>query len=136
VLVAFGNATDTNILGRGGTNNINTIYSNDPNAQNATFLCAIANIKSPDIIKYVVVKSQQVVTIKLNFGQNLRFSVYLPNGKLLSFTNSFEVAYQQFYVVSNNCDTNTSLTKDSNSRVFAFDEEVSISATFFITPAM
>ena len=134
VLVSFGNATDINNEGKGGTNNINTLWSNDPNAQNATFLCAIANIKSPDIIKYVVVKSQQVVTIKLNLAQNLRFSVFLPSGKLLSFTNSFEIAYQRFYVVSNNCDTNNSLTLSSTTKVYPFDEEVAISATFFIIP--
>jgi hypothetical protein len=132
VFVTFGNCTNSGDDLRSGTNNLNSLWSNDPIAQTATFVCAIANIKTPNIIKYVVVKSSQVVTIKLNIAQNFRFSVFLPNGDLVRFANNYKINYNKYYVSSNICNNNQSLTFDT--KVFPFENEITISATFFLTP--
>ena len=138
VFVTFGTATDMNIEERGGTNNLGTIWSNNPNALNATFVCAIANIKTPDIVKFVVVRSGQVVNIKLNLAQNLRFSVYLPDGTLVNFTKSYELnaKLNKFVSGSTDCADSGSLTKGvGTTAVFSFEEELNISATFFLSLA-
>jgi hypothetical protein len=142
VLVTFGNLTSTNIDGRSGTNNIGTIWSNNPYANSATFMCAIANIRSPDIIKYVVIRSAQVATIKLNLGENLRFSVYLPNGTLIRYSKRFEINAQNTFhsfTPSLSCvDQGLSLTQTGDSenevhtQVFSYIDELSITATFVL----
>ncbi len=136
ILVTFGNLTSTNAEGRSGTNNIGTIWSNNPNANSATFMCAIANIRSPDIIKFVVIRSAQVVTLKLNLGENLRFSVFLPNGTLIRYSQRFEINPQgQSFTPSLSCNDDMSLTQTGNTentKVFSYIDELSISATFIL----
>lgn len=144
VFVTFGNLTnnDTNI--RGGTYTIGNLISNNPNALTATFLCAIANIRSPDIIKYVVVRSNQVVTVKLNLAENLRFSVFLPDGNLIRYSDRYELnnlnlPNNQIISSSLNCVNDNSLTNpafnntNTFTKVFPFDEYINISASFDIT---
>jgi hypothetical protein len=138
VLVSFGNITSTNVDGRSGTNNIGTIWSNNPNANSATFMCAIANIRSPDIIKYVVVRSAQVVSMKLNLSENLRFSVYLPNGTLIKYSKKFEMnVEEQSFNSTKVCTDDESLTQadsefDGYTKVFPYNDDLSITATFVL----
>ena len=136
VLVTFGNMTSTNTEGRAGTTSLGTLWSNNPAATQATFMCAIANIRSPDIIKYVVVRSAQVVTIKLNLSQNIRISVYLPDGTLLRYSKSFQIDLRtnRFIPADVACSQEESLncipSINNNTPVFPFNDEYSISATF------
>jgi hypothetical protein len=139
ILVTFGNLTSTNIDGRSSTNNIGSIWSNNPNANSATFMCAIANIRSPDIIKYVVIRSAQVVSMKLNLAENLRFSVYLPNGTLIRYSRRFEInPQQQTFTPSLSCTDDMSLTTSdpentsAHTQVYSYIDELSITATFIL----
>jgi len=138
VLVSFGNITSTNVDGRSGTNNIGTIWSNNPFANSATFMCAIANIRSPDIIKFVVVRSAQVVSMKLNLSENLRFSVYLPNGTLIKYSKKFEInVEEQSFNSTKVCTDDESLTQadsefDGYTKVFPYNDDLSITATFVL----
>jgi hypothetical protein len=138
VLVSFGNITSTNLDGRSGTNNIGTIWSNNPFANSATFMCAIANIRSPDIIKFVVVRSAQVVSMKLNLSENLRFSVYLPNGTLIKYSKKFEInVEEQSFNSTKVCSDDESLTQadskfDGYTKVFPYNDDLSITATFVL----
>jgi hypothetical protein len=139
ILVTFGNLTSTNIDGRSSTNNSGSIWSNNPKANSATFMCAIANIRSPDIIKYVVIRSAQVVSMKLNLGENLRFSVYLPNGTLIRYSRRFEInPQQQSFTPSLSCTDDMSLTTSdpentsAHTQVYSYIDELSITATFIL----
>jgi len=138
VLVSFGNITSTNVDGRSGTNNIGTIWSNNPFANSSTFMCAIANIRSPDIIKFVVVRSAQVVSMKLNLAENLRFSVYLPNGTLIKYSKKFEInVEEQSFNSTKVCTDDESLTQadsqfDGYTKVFPYNDDLSITATFVL----
>ena len=67
---------------------IGTLYSNNPNALHATFMCPISNIRNPDTIKYVVVKSPQKFLLKLKPNDDLFVRVTLPNGVLLRFSQT------------------------------------------------
>jgi hypothetical protein len=103
-------------------------------------MCAIANIRSPDIIKYVVIRSAQVVSMKLNLGENLRFSVYLPNGTLIRYSRQFEInPQQQSFTPSLSCtDPSASLTvsdpenTSAHTQVYSYIDELSITATFIL----
>lgn len=137
ILVTFGNLTNTNLDGRSGTNNIGSIWSNNPYANSATFLCAIANIKAPDIIRYVVVRSSQIVTMKLNLAENLRISVYLPDGSLIRYSKRYEIDYQKNSVSSMGCYFDESLTQNTNNndsftKIFSYNDNLSISVTFYL----
>jgi hypothetical protein len=142
VFVTFGNLTNNDTDVRGGTITLGNLTSNNPNALTATFLCAIANIRSPDILKYVVVRSSQVVPVKLNLAESLRFSVFLPDGSLIRYSNRYEINILTNTIVSSslNCSNDYSLThapdnslENSTTRVYSYDEMVNISATFLLT---
>lgn len=130
VYVTFGNVTNTDPTSISNSFSIGSIISNNPYAVNATFLCPIANIRSPDVIKYVVVRSSQTVTAKLNLAENLRFSVYLPDGSLLKFSESFLVNYftKQINASFTNCDNQNNLTRPT--LIFPYNDYLSIAATF------
>jgi len=66
------------------SHNKNTIYTNNPSAVNATFICNISDVNSPLITKYIKIFSDgtnNVVKFKPN--DNLRFRVFLPSGETL-----------------------------------------------------
>ena len=91
ILVSFGNVRGPN------NENIGLMYTNNPAAFQSTFVCPIANIRNPAIIKYVVVGSSQVITMKFTPRDALRFRVSLPNGKLLRFSRQAQVARQKTF---------------------------------------
>lgn len=135
VLVTFGNMTSTNTEGRAGTTSLGTLWSNNPAATQATFMCAIANIRSPEVVKYVVVRSAQIVAIKLNLSQNIRISVYLPDGTLLQYSKSFRIDFRTNRLVPSDkpCHQDDPLNcnlSGENTPVFPFNDEYSITATF------
>jgi hypothetical protein len=136
ILVAFGNITNTNLDSRSGTNNIGSIWSNNPYANAATFLCAIANIKAPDTIQYVVVRSGQIVNMKLNLAENLRISVYLPDGTLIRYTKQYEYDVSNNSVSVDTCYFDESITQSDDpstyTKVFGNNDNLSISVTFFL----
>jgi len=77
VYVEFANATAPNGASR------ELIYSNNPNSQKALFIAATPNQVAPLLSTFVTLSGSgmsQVVKFKPN--DNLRFSVYLPNGTL------------------------------------------------------
>jgi len=141
VLVTFGNMTSTNTEGRAGTTSLGTLWSNNPAAVQATFMCAIANIRSPDVVKYVIVRSAQIVTVKLNLSQNIRISVYLPDGTLLRYSKSFRIDLRtnRFIPAEEPCHLDESLNCNlpgENTPVYPFNDEYSITATFALRPTM
>lgn len=115
-----------------------TMISNNPNSFSANFVCPIANIRNPDIIKFVVVSSNQKTVFKFTPRNSIRFRVTLPNGELLKYSN-------QTYPYSYSCQENTLTsgcqsinlplninTLDNNAvRVFPLMTSNLISATFF-----
>lgn len=61
--------------------NKSIIYSNNPNAVSATFICSISDVNSPIITKFINIssdKSSQIVKFKPN--DNLKFRVSMPDG--------------------------------------------------------
>jgi hypothetical protein len=89
-----------------GGENIGTLISNIPsNASPANFVCPIANIRNPDIIKFVVVSSNQVVNFRFTPNNTIFFRVSLPNGDLLKYN-----AYDNSNIVLSSCN---SYPKDS-----------------------
>jgi hypothetical protein len=77
VYVEFTNATSPNGASR------DLIYSNNPNSKNALFIAATPNQVQPLLSTFVTLSSggmSQIVKFKPN--DNLRFSVYLPDGTL------------------------------------------------------
>lgn len=132
VFVTFGNSTNIDPLALSSTLSIGGLYSNNPNALYATFLCPIANIRSPDIVKYVVVRSGQIVTAKLNLSENLRFCVYLPDGSLLQFSERYLINFFSETIQSstNECNNQDNLTTPTF--IFPYNDYISISATFTI----
>jgi hypothetical protein len=97
VLVTFTNFTS------GSGENTGLIISNNQNAAPATFVCPIANINNPDIVKYVVVNSYQRMTFKFSPTDSIRFKITLPNGKLLQFKN-IECTRSNYYVINSSND--------------------------------
>ena len=66
-----------------GANQHNIIYSNNPNANKMLFRCAVGNVPSPVISRFVAINSDgmsQIIKFKPN--DNLRFSVHMPSGDL------------------------------------------------------
>jgi hypothetical protein len=61
----------------------NIIYSNNPNAVNALFICPINDTTNPLISSFVKIDSAGMTqTVKFKPNDSLRFKVYLPNGEL------------------------------------------------------
>jgi len=138
VLIQFGNMTSNIDRLNRRIQNINStsIYSNVPSAQNATFVCPIANIRNPDIYQYVVVSSDQVVTLKLNLQDDLQLSVFLPNGDLLVFSPVFLIQDQKNILSAPICPTNYAYNPTQNNLIYAIEEDLFISATFVLQPAV
>jgi len=60
-----------------------TIYSNNPNSNRAIFLVPIKDIKYKKVSPFIKLRGGSMVqTVKFKPNDSLRFSVYLPNGKL------------------------------------------------------
>ena len=59
-----------------------TIYSNNPKSNRAIFLVPIRDIKFKTETPFIKLISSMSQTIKFKPNDSLRFSVYLPNGKL------------------------------------------------------
>lgn len=60
-----------------------TIYSNNPNSNKAIFLVPIRDIKYKTQTPFIKLRGGSMVqTVKFKPNDSLRFSVYLPNGKL------------------------------------------------------
>jgi hypothetical protein len=66
-----------------------TLVSNNPASFSANFVCPIANIRNPNIVKFVVVGSNQKTVFKFTPRNSLRFRVTLPNGELLKYSTTF-----------------------------------------------
>jgi len=61
--------------------NKSIIYSNNPNAVSATFICSISDVNNPIITKFINInsdRSSQIVKFKPN--DNLKFRVSMPDG--------------------------------------------------------
>jgi hypothetical protein len=86
VLVTIANSTNPSGENRG------LLITNNPNAVLSNFICPIANIRNPDIVKFVVVNSSQKMIFKFNPTDNLRFEVNLPNGQLLKYNTTQSVS--------------------------------------------
>jgi hypothetical protein len=63
------------------TSNKTAIYSNNPNATNALFLCPISDVNSPLTTSFINIASPCSQTITFKPTDNLRFRVYLPDGE-------------------------------------------------------
>lgn len=127
LLVTITNATNMDNGVTSGGLNYGSIFSNNPNLIRSTFVCPIANIKNPDIIKFVVVNSNQKMILKINPSDSIRFTVQLPNGKILTFVREDGCAFapKPLNVVS-------SL---NSKRVYPLDfKRQQVSVTFTITP--
>lgn len=133
LLVTITNATNMDIANgnvnstiTSGGMNYGSIYSNNPNLIRSTFICPIANIKNPDIIKFVVVNSNQRMVLKINPSDSLRFTVQLPNGRVLTFIR--EQACELKPVTLNKIYHNSK-------RVYALDfKRQQVAITFTLTP--
>lgn len=74
--------------------NKNIIYSNNPESEKALFLVPITDIKDKNISRFIKINSSMIETIKFKLNDYLKFSVFLPNGKL------FETIMTDFYAPS------------------------------------
>jgi hypothetical protein len=97
VLVTFTNFTS------GSGENTGLIISNNQNAAPATFVCPIANIQNPDLVRYVVVNSYQRMVFKFSPTDSIRFKITLPNGELLRF-KSTECTRSNYYAINSSND--------------------------------
>lgn len=134
--------------------NIGTLISNNPTVS-ANFVCPIANIRNPDIVKFVVVSSNQVVNFKFTPNNTIFFRVSLPNGDLLKyntydnsnitfnacnkspnntdFTGCIEPQGIPTFCQQNNFNLNDSVHPNSKI-VYAYNFENLVSATFQFDP--
>ncbi|MBM3967772.1 MAG: hypothetical protein FJ308_22350, partial [Planctomycetes bacterium] len=117
----------------------NTLLSNNPNSLQASFVCPIANILNPDIVRYVVVRSPQSTVFKFTPRNSLRFRVTLPNGQVLRYTNR-TVLYNQGTFCNDNpeissCininDPLTTPPSPNEPSIYPYNSLNTISATFF-----
>ena len=69
----------------GASNEI--IYSNNPNSSKALFIAPITQIQEPLQNTFLNLSSQMTQLIKFKPNDNLRFSVYLPDGSLFETLN-------------------------------------------------
>jgi hypothetical protein len=60
----------------------NIIYSNNPESGRALFIMAITDVITPSIGRFVKLLGKMRQTVKFKPNDALRFSVYLPDGKL------------------------------------------------------
>jgi hypothetical protein len=116
-----------------------TLVSNNPNSANANFICPIANIRNPDIVKFVVVGSYQKVVFKFTPKNSLRFRVSLPNGQLLKYSNTFVPYNLSCEKGSGPCSSinqplNTDALNNNTLKVFPLLTSNYLSATFLFTP--
>jgi len=118
--------------GRGLMNYTASVYTNNPNAVFATFLCPIANILNPDTNQYIVIQSDQVVTMKINFQEHLQFQLFLPNGELVIFSPVFSVDSADPDSISTSplCLHFSAYNPGQPVMVYNEQEEMYISATF------
>jgi hypothetical protein len=58
------------------------IYSNNPNSNRALFIAPVGLLTNPNAGTFLTLYSSMVQTIKFKPNDNLRFSVYLPDGSL------------------------------------------------------
>lgn len=119
--------------------NYGTIISNNPNSASTTFVCPIANIRNPNIIKFVVVWSAQRAVFKFTPRNSLKFRVTLPNGSLLRYTNT-AIPYISTCISDTNSgclSINEPLNTTNNQnaiKVYALELSNLISATFSFRP--
>ncbi len=76
VYVEFTNTTSPS----GSSNSI--IYSNSPNSNRALFIAPITDTNQPLNSSFVKIYSNMTQTVKFKPNDSLKFSVYLPDGKL------------------------------------------------------
>lgn len=133
VFVNFGNVANSSEK-FSQTMSIGSLISNDPHAVNVNFLCPIANIKNPLIIQYVTIYSNQVVRMKLNFQEDLRLQVYLPNGKLLAYSEIYATNYKTQSIMKSNQCINLPLNLYGKYNVFSGIDNVYITAIFNVKP--
>lgn len=121
VLVTLTNSTN------GSSENRGLLITNNPHATYSNFICPIANIRNPDIVKYVVVNSSQIMTFKFSPTDNLRFRVELPNGKLLRYNSTIKDNLQ--------CDVTLPINRIYEGgvnvkKVYSIGNKLSVSAVF------
>ena len=126
-----------------GGENIGTLISNIPaTASPANFVCPIANIRNPDIIKFVVVSSNQVVNFKFTPNNTIFFRVSLPNGNLLKYNieDNSKILLSACndhsltpFCTQNNLNLNN-LVHPNSKIVYAYSFENLVSATFQFDP--
>lgn len=79
VFVQLNNISETNTVGK------NLIYSNNPNASNATFIAPIPDVSDPTVSRFLQYSAIGMVqTIKFKPNDDLFFSVTLPGGELFT----------------------------------------------------
>lgn len=79
VFVQLNNISETNTVGK------NLIYSNNPNAGNATFIAPIPDVSDPTVTRFLQYSAIGMIqTIKFKPNDDLFFSVTLPSGELFS----------------------------------------------------
>lgn len=130
VLVAFTNSSSN--VG----NSMHTLISNNPSVTRDAFVCPIANIRNPNIVKFVVVYSSMRVQMKFKTGDDISFRVSLPDGELLRFNDSEILTFGD--TVSDDV-TNIPMNIDSSvnsKKVYAYSTKRLISATFVIRSLM
>jgi hypothetical protein len=84
VYVEFTNSTSPS----GSSNSI--IYSNSPSSNRALFIAPVSDTNQPINSSFVKIYSNMAQTIKFKPNDSLKFSVYLPDGRL------FETVEQDF----------------------------------------
>jgi hypothetical protein len=65
-----------------GSQNINTISSNNHNLKKTVFKFAITNIPAPLFSKFIKLSSEQTQSVKFNINDNIYFRLILGNGEL------------------------------------------------------
>ena len=121
-----------------------TLVSNNPASFSANFVCPIANIRNPNIVKFVVVGSNQKTVFKFTPRNSLRFRVTLPNGELLKYSTTFipydipckssPLSLPVSPCSSINQPLNFNTLDDNALVVFPLTSTNLISATFLFTP--
>jgi len=125
-----------------------TLLSNNPASFSANFVCPIANIRNPNIVKFVVVSSNQKTLFKFTPRNSLKFRIALPNGELLRYSTTF-VPYEipcQPCLTSTSClslpltpcpsinqPLNANTLDDNAMKVYPLTYSNLISATFVFT---
>jgi len=74
----------------GLASNIQSIYSNNPHTQKATFICQIANPRNQLVANYLVVHSLQMNVMKWLPTDHIFCRIALPNGETLRYVEDVE----------------------------------------------